>query len=100
MSPNVVRVGQVGFLVNRGCDYRRDIPQIQVLRVTEVYDRSSVGRANVPGRVARFASGSRRQQFLPRCRAGNGIDVAIRALPPELQMQLMGKLLTRKRAGK
>jgi hypothetical protein len=66
MSPNVVRVGQVCLFINRGCDYRCDISELHVLRVTEVRDRRSVRRANVPGRVARFASGSRRQQVLPR----------------------------------
>ena len=86
MSPNVVRVGQVCLLINRGCDYRCDITQLQVLRVTEVRDGRGIRCANVPALVARFASRSGRQQVLPRCRAGNGIDVAIRALPPELQM--------------
>ena len=100
MSPNVTRIGQVCFLVDRPCDYRCDIPQPQMLRVAEMRDWRGAGCTNLPALVARFACRSQRQQVLLRRCARSGDHVAIGTLPLELQVQLMRKLLTRKRTAK
>lgn len=66
-------------------------------RVAEVRERRSARRTDHAALVARFACrGDRQQVVLWRC-ARSRSHVAIGTLPHKLQMQLMGKLLTRKR---
>ena len=100
MSPDVTRIRQVRFLVDRPGDYRRDIPQPQMLHVAEVGKWRSAGCPDRPARMTRLAIGSGRQQVLSRRRTRSGSGVTIGALLLELQVQLMRKLLTRKRADK
>ena len=71
-----------------------------MLRVAEVSDRRNARRPDRPAFVALLAIRGHRQQVLLRRRARSGSGVAIGTLPLELQMQLMGKLLTRKRTRK
>lgn len=99
MSTNVIRIGQIRFLIDCRRDHRRDVSELQVLRVAELRKRRSAWISNVPARVARFARRGGREQVVRRRRALSGVHMAIGTLPPKLQMQLMRKLLTRGRTG-
>jgi hypothetical protein len=74
-------------------------PSAQMLRVAEVRERRTRAARITCSRGTACIRGDRQQVVLRR-RARSGSGVAIGTLPLELQMQLMGKLLTRKRTDK